>query len=55
VEEHKAGRVTKAELRRLLGYSWHETEEFLKTHGVYLEMTIEDVLRDVEDMRKAGF
>jgi hypothetical protein len=55
VEEHKAGRVTKAELRRLLGYSWHETEEFLKTHGVYLEMTIEDVLRDVEDMRKARF
>jgi hypothetical protein len=39
----------------LLGYSWHETDEFPKRHDVYFEMTVEDVLRDVEDIRNAGF
>jgi hypothetical protein len=52
--EYRAGRMYKPELRRLLGFSWHETEGFLKDHGVYEEVTIEDIRQQVKTLERLG-
>lgn len=44
LEEYKNGRVTKAELRRLLRFSTRfELDGFLKAHGVWADYTIDDL------------
>lgn len=55
LEEYKAGRLTKTELRRLLGFETrHELDGFLKTHQVWANVTIEDLRRDVQDLKSLG-
>ncbi|MGD1072915.1 MAG: UPF0175 family protein [Bryobacteraceae bacterium] len=50
-EEFRGGRITQPELRRMLGLGRIELDGFLKSHGVYEDVTIEDIERDVADMR----
>jgi Uncharacterised protein family (UPF0175) len=55
LEEYKAGRITKAELRRLLGFETrYELDGFLKAHQVWANVTIEDLRRDVQDLKSLG-
>ncbi len=55
LEEYKAGRITKAELRRWLGIETrYELDDFLKEHGVFMNVTAEDVRRDVATLQRLG-
>ncbi len=56
LESYRAGRLTKAELRRLLGIeSRLEVDAFLKAHDVYDSITIEEIERQVQDVQRLGF
>jgi Uncharacterised protein family (UPF0175) len=55
-EEYKRGRLTKADLRRLLGFeTGHQIDEFLKAHDVFEDYTLEDLEREREGLRRLGF
>jgi len=55
LEEFKSGRITKAELRRTLGYSTrYELDGFLKARGVFEEYTIDDLRRELRDLESLG-
>jgi len=55
LEEYKAGRVTKAELRRLLGFDTrYELDGFLKAHDVWMNYTIDDLRREVATLQRLG-
>jgi hypothetical protein len=46
LEEFKSGHITKAQLRRLLGFEIrYELDGFLKAHGIPMSVTVEDVRR----------
>src|SRR5580658_690712 len=52
LEAIRAGKLTVSQARRLLGIqSRYEMDGFLKAHGVFLELTLEDVARDSEVAR----
>jgi len=56
LEEYKAGRVSKADLRRLLGIETrYDLDGFLKAHGVWIDYTIDDLRRDVATLQHLGF
>jgi hypothetical protein len=56
LEEYKSGRITKAELRRLLGLSSrYELDGFLKAHQVWVDYTVEDFRRELQDLKRLGF
>jgi len=56
LESYRAGRLTKVELRRLLGIeSRLELDGFLKAHDVYDPITIEEIERQVRDVQRLGF
>jgi|SRR6516164_11009366 len=47
LEGYRSGKLTEAEVRRLLGYQTRmEVDGFLKQHGIYLEYTVEDLERE---------
>ena len=55
-EEFKHGRLTKPDLRRLLGFETsHQIDEFLKAHEVFEDYTFEDLNREREGLRRLGF
>jgi Uncharacterised protein family (UPF0175) len=55
LEEYKSERLSKAQLRRLLGFETRfELDDFLKAHQIPAPVTIEDVRRDVQDLRSLG-
>ena len=52
LEEIRSGKLTVPQARRLLGIaSRYEMDGFLKEHGVFLELTLDDVRRDSEAAR----
>jgi hypothetical protein len=51
LESYRAGRLSKAELRRMLGLERLEVDGFLKAHDVYDPITIEDIERDIRDLQ----
>ena len=52
LEAIRAGKLTISQARRLLGIpSRYEMDGFLKAHGVFLDLTLEDVRRDSEIAR----
>ena len=54
--EYQASRLTRPELRRLLGYDTRgELDGFLKAHGVYEEFTLEEIEDQVRAMERLGF
>jgi hypothetical protein len=55
IEELRAGHIDEPELAELLGVGRLELDRVLKAHGVYYDMTIEDVDRDLADLKKLGF
>ena len=56
LEEFKSGRITKPELRRLLGYGTrYRLDGVLKAHGVYEDYTMEDFERDRDALKQLGF
>jgi hypothetical protein len=55
LEEYKRERISKAELRRLLGIqSRYELDGFLKAHGVWNEYSIHDFRREQEMLDRLG-
>ena len=55
VEEFRLGRLTQADLRRLLGFATRQRlDAFLKAHDVYIPYTIDDLDRDRNDLRRLG-
>ncbi len=42
LEELRAGRITKVELRQMLGLARIELDGFLKSHNIYQDYTLED-------------
>jgi len=46
VEGHRSGRLSRAQVRELLGLSWHETEEFLAAHACFRHYSLEDLEED---------
>lgn len=56
LEEYKAQRISRAQLRRLLGLETrYELDGFLKAHQVDANVTIDDVHRDLQDLKSLGF
>ena len=56
LEEFKSGRITKPELRRLLGYGTrYRLDGFPKAHGVYEDYTMEDFERERDALKQLGF
>jgi len=55
LEEYKAERISKVQLRRLLGFETrYELDGFLKAHKIGPNVTIEDLRRDVQDLESPG-
>jgi len=53
--EYQAGRLTRPELRRLLGFGTrYELDGFLKAHGVNEGITQEEFARDREALDRLG-
>jgi len=51
LEEFRAGRTSKAELRKLLGLeSRYEMDGFLKAHGVYEDFSAEEIHEQIQDL-----
>jgi hypothetical protein len=55
IEELKAGRISEPDLAQMLGLGRLQIDGFLKSHGVYQDITIEDVNRDIADLKSLGF
>lgn len=56
LEEYKSGHITKPELRRLLGINTrYELDGFLKAHEVWVDYTVEDFRRELQDLKRLGF
>jgi hypothetical protein len=56
LEEFKRGHLTKAELRRVLGFATrYALDGFLKAHDVYEPYSLEDLERERRDLQRLGF
>jgi hypothetical protein len=56
LEEYKHGRLTKAELRRLLGFGTrYALDGFLKAHDVFESYSLDDLARERHDLERLGF
>ena len=56
LEEYKAGRISRPELRRLLGFETrYDLDDFLKAHAVVEDLpTLEDLERERQGLRGLG-
>jgi hypothetical protein len=55
LEEFKLGHLSRAELRRLLGFGTRsKLDEFLAAHGVFGTYTVDDLERDRRDLERLG-
>ena len=55
LEEYKSERISKAQLRRLLGFETrYELDGFLKARQGRANVTIDDLRRDVQDLKSLG-
>ena len=50
IEELKAGRITEVQMRKMLGLARIQMDGFLKAHGIYQDVTMEDIERDIADL-----
>ena len=56
VESYRADRLTKTELRRMLGFRTRfEVDAFLKARDVCEPIDLEEVNRQVRDLQRLGF
>jgi len=55
LDEFKCGRISKPELRRLLGFeTGNQLDWFLKAHEVYEDYTMQDLDRELEGLKRSG-
>ena len=55
LNEYRSNHLTKAELRRLLGFDTrYELDGFLKAHDVWADVIIEDLRQDLRDLESLG-
>ena len=55
LEEFKQGRLSKPDLRQLLGFETrYELDGFLKAHGVYERYTLADFERERQALKELG-
>ena len=55
LDEYKAGHLTKAQLRKTLGFGTrYELDGFLKDHGVLDDYTIADIQRELRNLESLG-
>lgn len=55
VDEYKNGRLTKAQLRRTVGFETrYELDGFLKDRGVLADYTVDDIQREVRNLETLG-
>lgn len=55
LEEYKNGRISDPDLLRLLSFETrYELDGFLKTHGVYEDVTMADFECDLADLKSLG-
>ena len=55
LEEFRAGRMSKGELRRTLGFEvLNDVDGFLKAHDVYEDYTIADLDREAQALDRLG-
>jgi predicted HTH domain antitoxin len=52
LEGYRSERLSRGEVRRLLGLSWQETEEFLAKHGIPYHYAIDDLNADRANLDK---
>jgi len=56
VEAYRAGRLTKPELRRVLGFATRGgLDGFLKARAIFEPYTVADIERERQDARRLGF
>jgi hypothetical protein len=56
LEEFQNGHLSKAELRRVLGFATRPAlDVFLRQHGVVEEYRLADLEQDRQDLRRLGF
>ncbi len=56
LDEYRQGHLSRAELRRLLGFATRgRLDEFLTAHEVFGTYTLEDLERDRRDLERLGF
>lgn len=55
IEEFKAERISKVQLRKMLGLERIELDGFFKAHGVCEEYTMEDFERERQALKELGF
>ncbi len=54
-EEYRQGRLTKLDLRRLLGFQTSDQiDTFLRTHEVWIDYTLEDLQRERAGLERLG-
>jgi hypothetical protein len=55
LEEYKSGRLTKPGLSRLLGFSSRDQlDGFLKMHDVWIDYSVDDFHRELDDLARLG-
>jgi hypothetical protein len=52
VELYRQRKLTQDQFARALGISWYESEGVLKRHEIFIEMTVDDVIRESEAIRQ---
>ena len=56
LEEYKSGHIGKTGLRRLLGIaSLDELDGFLKAHDIWIDYSVEEFRRELQDLKRLGF
>jgi hypothetical protein len=55
LQEYRLGHLTKPELRRLLGFGTRDAlDGFLKAHDVFEPYSLDDLARELQDLRRLG-
>lgn len=52
VEAYRQHKLTRTQLSRELGLSRFEVDALLKRHGIYYDITSEDVRREADELRR---
>jgi Uncharacterised protein family (UPF0175) len=56
LEEYRRGQLTKAELRRLLGFGTRDAlDGFLKAHDIFESYSLDDWERERNDLQRLGY
>jgi predicted HTH domain antitoxin len=50
LEGYRSRRLSRGDVRQLLGLGWHETEDFLAAHGLTYHYTLEDLNEDRKNL-----